>query len=332
MSKFPIMHARSPQLSSTDIAARLTEFLTAMRQQRRMKAQAEAGELASIKSDGPDDDPYVVPKDTRAVFLSNADRQAIERRAGRLHKRQITAGGLGHLNREERERLSSLDSGVGMVQIPDEHRADELAAAVHAEMPWMAAATEHAWHAMRRSVREGHAGFRLPPVILDGTPGIGKSRWAMRLGQLIGAQSTIVDATGESASFGVVGCQRGWTGAGPGRLLELILAKMSGNPILVIDELEKAGKVVSSRGSPFGLAEGLLPLLERDTAANWTCPFYRVRFNMSWVSWILLTNNVALLPDPLLSRCTIIRLKEVPLADLMRFAEREGQVRTAVRN
>ena len=96
---------------------------------------------------------------------------------------------------------------------------------------------------------------------------------------------------------------------------------------MIIDELEKAGQVVSSKGTPFGLSEGLLPLLERHTAENWICPFYRVRFNMSWVSWILLTNNVALLPEPLLSRCTIIRLKEVPLADLMRFAEREGQDR-----
>jgi hypothetical protein len=106
VSKFPIMHARSPQLSSTEIAARLTAFLTEMRQQRRMKALAEADQIADVESDVPGDDPYVLPKDTRAVFLSNADRQAIERRAGRLHKRQFVAGGLGHLNREDRERLS----------------------------------------------------------------------------------------------------------------------------------------------------------------------------------------------------------------------------------
>lgn len=165
--------------------------------------------------------------------------------------------------------------------------------------------------------------FKSPPVstILGGPPGIGKTHWATQLGQLIGAQSAVV---GEGASFGVVGCQRGWSGAAPGRLLKLILAKTSGNPFLVIDELEKAGRVVSSKGTAFGLAEGLLPLLERNTAANWNCPFYRVRFNMSFVSWILLTNNMALLPEPLLSRCTIIWLRELPLADLMGFAEREG--------
>lgn len=40
-------------------------------------------------------------------------------------------------------------------------------------MAWMAPATEAVWHAMRRSVREGWPGLRLPPILLDGPPGIG---------------------------------------------------------------------------------------------------------------------------------------------------------------
>ncbi|WP_265500568.1 hypothetical protein [Paracoccus beibuensis] len=71
---------------------------------------------------------------------------------------------------------------------------------------------------MRRSVREGQPGFRLPPVILDGPPAIGKTHWARRLGDLIGAGTTVVDATSEAGSFGIVGCQRGWSGARPGRV------------------------------------------------------------------------------------------------------------------
>ncbi|WP_299841911.1 hypothetical protein [uncultured Jannaschia sp.] len=49
--------------------------------------------------------------------------------------------------------------------IPTEHLADKIAAALHADMPWMAAATETVWHAMRRSVREGDPGLRLPPLL-----------------------------------------------------------------------------------------------------------------------------------------------------------------------
>ncbi|TJZ80727.1 AAA family ATPase [Paracoccus hibiscisoli] len=261
------------------------------------------------------------------VALTREDHRRANSRANRLYHRILRESGLDHLDKTDRDRLSALQDGVHIARISDEHRADDLAAALHAEMPWMAPATEYAWHAMRRSVREGRPGFRLPPVILDGPTGIGKTRWARRLGELVGASSTVVDATGEATSFGVVGCQRGWTSARPGRVLELILMRMTGNPFIIIDELDKAGHVRSDKGHSFGLAEGLLPLLEPATAADWTCPYFRVRFDMSLVSWVLLTNTVSPVPEPLLSRCTILRLKDVDLPHLIGFAEREGRAR-----
>lgn len=136
----------------------------------------------------------------------------------------------------------------------------------------MASATETVWHTMRRSVREGWPGLRLPPMLLDGPPGIGKSHWARRLGQLLTVPTAVVEATSENASFGVVGSQRGWGSAYPGRVLETILQAGVANPILVVDEVEKARKATSNKGHTFGLAEALLPLLEPMTAKRWNCP------------------------------------------------------------
>ena len=261
------------------------------------------------------------------VCLTPEDHTRVDRRAARLHERKLRLSGIGHLERSDRDKLSVLKGGVALAAITDEHQADSLAATLHAEMPWMSAATEYAWHAMRRSVREGHVGFRLPPVILDGPPGIGKTRWARRLGDLIGTTSTIIDATTEAASFAVVGCQRGWSGARPSRVLEHILTDLVGNPFIIIDELDKAGRTRSDRGQSYGLAEGLLPLLEPGTAHDWTCPYYRVRFDMSCLSWVLLTNSLTPVPEPLLSRCTVLKMNELNLADLLGFAEREGLAR-----
>lgn len=261
------------------------------------------------------------------ISVPQKDHRRANRRASRLHDRILRASGVGHLDKQDRERLSPLKDGVSLAQISDEHHADVLAATLHQEMPWMAPATEHAWNAMRRSVREGHPGFRLPPVIFDGPPGIGKTHWARRLGELIGAGSLVIDATSEGGSFAVVGSQRGWSSARPGRVFEFVLERLSGNPLVVVDEVEKAGDVRSSSGHSHALAPALLPLLEPVTAADWSCPYFRVRCDMSWISWILLVNNLAPLPEPLISRCTVLRLQDVELPHLMAFAERQGRAR-----
>lgn len=259
--------------------------------------------------------------------ITPKDQTRTDRRAARFYGRTMRSSRLDHLDKSDREKLSILKGGVSLIVIKDEHQADTLAATLHAEMPWMSVATNYAWQAMRRSVREGHVGFRLPPVILDGPPGIGKSRWARRLGDLIGTPSTIIDATSEAASFAVVGCQRGWSGARPGRVLEHIMAQLVGNPVIIIDELDKAGRTQSDRGQSYSLAEGLLPLLEPGTAVDWSCPYYRVGFDMSHVSWVLLTNRLAPVPEPLLSRCTVLQMTQLKLSDLIGFAEREGLAR-----
>lgn len=187
-------------------------------------------------------------EDLFAVPLSERDRTTVLRRARRLMRCRAKASGLSHLATDERRALEAFRDGVNLVQIASEHRADEIAAAIHAEMPWMAAATDFLWKAMRRSVRVGEPGFRLPPVLLDGPPGIGKSVWSRELGRHLGVPRCGVEGTAEQASFVVNGSQRGWGSAFPGRSLQTIVQSLCANPIVVIDEIEKAGTPTSTKG------------------------------------------------------------------------------------
>ncbi|CAM3263567.1 ATPase family associated with various cellular activities (AAA) [Paracoccus aminovorans] len=261
------------------------------------------------------------------IGISADDAARIQRRVKRILEYRKAASGLEHLKSDDRERLEVLKDGARLISIRNEHHADELAAALHEDMPWMAPAIEVVWHAMRRSWREGLPGLRIPPLLLDGPPGIGKSRLARLLGKLLSTSTTVIEATGENASFGVVGSQRGWGGSCPGRLIETILQSRIANPVMVVDEIEKAGTAVSTKGHAFGLAEALLPLLEPLTAKRWSCPYYQVKFDMSWVIWVLTSNDYQLLPEPLLSRCPPIRLRHLTLAELVAFVRREGKKR-----
>ncbi|MDW4549525.1 AAA family ATPase [Defluviimonas sp. D31] len=321
MPRIPFIAARFPDKteSKDDIEIRLSRHVRALRVR---KAEVQADAAISDKPDEDGSDGWRLPTD-----LSEDDRRRIRRRATALFARREAASGLSHLRKEEREQLSILRDGVRLVAIPSEHRADELAAELHAEMPWMAPATEAVWHAMRASVRSGAPGFWLPPLLLDGPPGIGKSTWAQRLASLIGTATTQIDAASEAAGFAVAGCQRGWSSAGPGRPLELILRQLVANPIIVVDEIEKSGRVTSDKGRAHDLTDAMLGLLEPVTARSWSCPYFRVNFDMSWIGWIMTSNNWRYLSAPFVSRCQLIRLGPLTSSGLLGFVEREAERR-----
>lgn len=309
MTRIPFIRARLPAPDEFDtLEKRLQAHLRALRARRAApKITEEEDELGTSS-------------------LSYADTRKIQRRVRRLQDLRMTKSGLGNLKSDDLKRLEPLRDGVRVAVIPDEHRADEIAAELHADMPWMANTSNAVWNALRRSALTGTPA-RIPPLILVGEPGIGKTHFAKKLAKAIGVPMTTVDATNEGAGFGVVGTQRGWGTQGSGRLIDLILQTLTGNPIIFIDELEKVGNVQSNRGMAYRLDAALLPLLEPETNGNWICPYFRVGFDMSHVSWIMAANSLAGIIEPVLSRCQIIDVPRPTLPQLLAFMDRQGRAR-----
>ena len=256
----------------------------------------------------------------RGVNISVADNRMIRRRAALMFQRRMAASGLAHLKADEVKRLSVMKSGAILTPPGNEAWADELAATLHAEMPWMAPATEMAWHALRRSAQRGDPGLRLPPMLLNGPAGIGKSVWARRLAELCCVPDCVVEVGSGSAGFRISGLERGWSSAAPGRPLETILQTGIANPIMIVDEICKMQAQTSEKGQNFGMANTMLALLEPATNTAWECPFYRVKFDMSHISWVMTANDVEMVPMPLLNRCTVVDLPPIGFHDLCGFA------------
>jgi ATP-dependent Lon protease len=260
-------------------------------------------------------------------YLGNDHRAMIRRRVERIVERINTRSGASHLKEDQTKRLRPVTDGVTLVPVSSAHDADVIAAALHADFPWLAPATNAVWDALRRSATEDLQGARIPPLLLNGPPGIGKSTWARRLGDLIGVPTGIVEATSEPAGFAVSGLQKGWHGDASGKPLDLILRTRIANPVFVIDEIEKAGHATSSNGRSFDLASALLPLLETQSSRAWQCPYFQVPFDMSWISWILTSNDTVPLSAPLRSRVQIIDLPALTSGQLMGFVERDAAPR-----
>lgn len=136
-----------------------------------------------------------------------------------------------------------------------------------------------------------------------------------------------IDATGELATFALVGSQRGWSSAHPGKLMKTILQERLGGPLVILDEIEKAGETYSTRGSRHTLTDALLPLLERMTASNWECLFFQIKLDMSRVNWVMTANNREGLSEPLQSRCVMLDLPDLTIEQLHDFACSEGRRR-----
>lgn len=145
--------------------------------------------------------------------------------------------------------------------------------------------------------------------------------------ELLGAPSIAIDATGESAGFSVGGVQKGWGSAAPGRPLSLILQEGIANPVVIVDEVEKAGRASSMRDTVPSITDALLPLLEPLSASRWNCPYFQLVFDMSWISWIFTANTATSLPEPLLSRCRVVTIGPVAGDGLRSFACLQGKRR-----
>lgn len=259
--------------------------------------------------------------------LSYDQTHEIHRRASRIAKWHEQSSPFYCMKDADRDILLRLREGAEVIPPPPQEEAYRIGAALHAEMPWMSAASTLIMRDMLLAQKRQEFGFRCRPIILNGPPGVGKSFWARRFAELLGAPSIAIDATGESAGFSVGGVQKGWSSATPGRPLSLILQERIANPVVIVDEVEKAGRASSMRDSVPSITDALLPLLEPLSASHWNCPYCQLVFDMSWISWIFTVNTTTSLPEPFLSRCRVVTVGAVMRNDLLSFACLQGKRR-----
>lgn len=316
-----LIHLPQPEVTKAAVTERLTEFLLELRKNKL--AKEFIGDDENSVDLGLNEFDDVADELSEGMDLTWEDRRRIRDRAENLVQRWKVASGLAHLKEKEVQRLKPLISGARLIEPESEHWVDEVVSALHEEMPWMAPATQEVWNALRHCVRIGKPIY-LPPLLLNGPPGIGKSVWARRLSELLHIPRCEIDASLGGVGFAVAGTERGWSSEQPGRPLETILQHLVGNPLIVVDEICKSQSTTSQKGANHSFSDSLLNLLEPATSVAWECPYFRIRIDMSHISWVLTANDTQKVPEPLLSRCTVISLPELTSAQLKGFAHRQA--------
>lgn len=239
--------------------------------------------------------------------------------AADAHSRRVRQAGLSGLSKEAQAQVIALaHSGAALSGPSTEDDVYRLAADLHAESPWMRDVSSWIMARLLAHVAVGGCGLTLPPMILAGPPGIGKSHYARRLADLAGTPSRLIDVGSGTAGFRITGTEKGWSSAQAGIPVETILTTHVANPVIVVDEVDKAGTMRSVSGRSTSLTTALLPLLDTGTAQRFECPLHRLPFDMRCVNWIMTANDVDLIPAPLRDRARVFHLAGLQVEDAVR--------------
>jgi ATP-dependent Lon protease len=142
--------------------------------------------------------------------------------------------------------------------------------------------------------------LELPPMLLLGEPGIGKTYFGRRLSQLLSTGFGLCSMSSMTAGWVISGASSQWKNAKPGKVFETILNGTYANPVIMVDELDKAGG-----GNQYDPLGALYMLLERDTAAEFVDEFVEIPIDASGVVWIATANEESRIPDPILNRMNV---------------------------
>jgi len=151
--------------------------------------------------------------------------------------------------------------------------------------------------------------IELQPVLLLGDPGIGKTHFARRVSELLGTGYGFVPMSSLTAGWVLSGASSQWKNAKPGKVFETFLNGEYANPVLVVDEIDKAS--ADGQYDPLG---ALYELLEVQTAARFTDEFAEIPIDASGAVWFATANDAARIPEPLLNRMHVYEI-EAPDAE-----------------
>lgn len=149
----------------------------------------------------------------------------------------------------------------------------------------------------------GGAGINVMPVLLLGEPGVGKTHFGKRLATVLGTEFEFIGMNALSAGFVITGSSSTWKGAKCGKVAERLVRGKFANPVVLLDEVEKA--TGSTQSDPMA---ALYQLLEPETSRAFHDEFIDVDLDASQVFWVLTANSLEGIPPALLSRMAIYEI------------------------
>lgn len=145
--------------------------------------------------------------------------------------------------------------------------------------------------------------LRIPPLLLVGPPGVGKTHFAKCVADLLGVPSFIYALESAETVSVLTGSEKHWWNSETGQLFKLVVQGEFANPVIVLDELDKI-----SSGNHYKPGNALHAVLESATAQHLRDKCIDLVFDASYVVYIATSNRLSPIDAPLVSRFELFHI------------------------